>query len=317
VRILVTGASGFVGRAVVARARSAGHTVAAATRRDRPAAEPDPGVSWHVVGGVDGSTDWSPALAGVDAVIHLVARTHRPGETANSAALYRTVNVAGTRRLAAQARAAGVDRLVYVSSVKAQAERADAPLREDDTPRPEDPYGSSKLEAEAALADALDGGATAYTIVRPPLVYGPGVQANLRALTRAVLAGWPLPFAWVHNRRSLISVGNLADLLVHALGHPAAANRLYLAADGLDLSTPELIRRIARAGGRRARLVGVPPAWLSAGLRLTGHGALADRLLGSLRVDTARARDELDWTPPVGVDAGLEAMVAAIRRDGR
>jgi nucleoside-diphosphate-sugar epimerase len=269
------------------------------------------------VGGVDGSTDWSPALAGVDAVIHLVARTHRPGKTATAAELYRTVNVAGTRRLAGQAREAGVDRLVYVSSIKAQAERADRPLREDDTPRPKDPYGSSKLEAEAALADALDGGATAYTIVRPPLVYGPGVQANLQALTRAVLAGWPLPFAWVDNRRSLIAVDNLADLLVHAMSHPTAANRLYLAADGDDLSTPELIRRIARAGGRQARLVGVPPGWLGAAFRLAGRGGLADRLLGSLQVETARVRHDLGWTPPISVDAGLEAMVAAIRRAER
>jgi nucleoside-diphosphate-sugar epimerase len=268
-----------------------------------------------MVGPVDGTTDWNRALSGVDAVIHLVAQTHQPGEKTGAYDAYHSVNVLGTRRLAEQARAAGVRRLVFVSSIKAQAERSDRPLTEEDTPYPEDVYGQTKLEAERELAAALDGGDIAYTVVRPPLVYGAGVSANLRSLTRAVLAGWPLPFARVDNRRSLIGVENLADLLVRAMLHPAAANRLYLAADGIDLSTPELVRRIAEAGGRRAHLFAVPPPWLGLGLRAIGRAGLSDRLVGSLRVDTSLAQEELGWQPPVSVDASIHRMVAAIRRE--
>ena len=186
-QVLVTGATGFVGRAVVGRLLQAGYGVVAATRRDVPTM-PDTGVRWRVVGPVDGTTDWRPVLTDVDAVIHLVARTHRPGETAGAAEAYRTVNVAGTRRLAEQARAAGVRRVVFVSSIKAQAERSERPLNEDDHPTPEDIYGVTKLEAERAFVEALDGGPAAYTIVRPPLVYGAGVQANLRSLARDLVA---------------------------------------------------------------------------------------------------------------------------------
>ena len=312
VQVLVTGATGFVGRAVIGRLLAVGHGVIAATRR--PHSGPNNGhVRWQQVGDIDGTTDWAETLAGVEAVIHLAARTHRPGETHRQAhAAYRSVNVEGTRRLATQARQAGVRRLVFVSSVKAQAERSERPLREDDRPYPEDIYGITKLEAESALKADLNGGPTAYTIVRPPLVYGPGVQANLESLARAALAGWPLPFAWVENRRSLIGVDNLADLLVHALAHPAAADRLFLASDGQDLSLPDLVRRISRVGGRSARLFPVPPSWLRAGLRLAGRAGLADRLLGSLFVDSGRVRADLDWTPPVALDSGLAAMVAEL-----
>jgi nucleoside-diphosphate-sugar epimerase len=315
-RVLVTGPTGFVGQAVIDRLLGGGHDVVAATRRE-PAAHADARVRWQVVGPVDGRTDWNPALSGVDAVIHLVARTHQPGEKAGAYDAYHSVNVLGTRRLAEQARAAGVGRLVFVSSIKAQAERSERPLTEQDLPYPEDVYGQTKLEAERELAAALEGGETAYTVVRPPLVYGVGVRANLRSLTRAVLAGWPLPFARVDNRRSLIGVENLADLLVRAMVHPAAANRLYLAADGIDLSTPDLVRRIAAAGGRRPRLFPVPPAGLAAGARLLGRGTAADRLLSSLRVDASRARRELDWRPPQSIDAGLSAMVTAIQQPER
>lgn len=314
-RVLVTGANGFVGRAVVARLLAQGHGVVAATRRAE-AVGAEPGVTWQIVGEVDGTTDWTAALAGVDAAVHLVGRTHKAGEDARTWDTYRAVNVDGTRRLAEQARAAGLRRLVFVSSVKAQAERTHRPLRETDPPCPEDVYGQTKLAAERALADTLKGSRTGYTVLRPPLVHGPRVPSNLRQLARATLAGWPLPFARVDNRRSLIGVGNLADLVVHALDHPGAVDRTFLASDGVDLSTPDLVRAIAQAGGRRARLLPMPPNWLDAGLRFAGRASLADRLLGSLQVDTTRVRRDLDWLPPVTLEAGLARMVAALQRSG-
>jgi nucleoside-diphosphate-sugar epimerase len=167
------------------------------------------------------------------------------------------------------------------------------------------------------LSQALAGSMTRYTIIRAPLVYGPGIKANLRQLARATLSGWPLPFGCVDNRRSLLAVDNLADLLVHAARHPAAADRVFLAADGADLSTPELIRRIARAGGCKARLIPVPPSLIAWTLHGAGRGAMASKLLDSLRIDSSRVRQELDWAPRVSTDTALTAMVADLQNRDR
>lgn len=313
-RVLVTGASGFVGRALVHRLLADGHRVVGVSRQtDGPPR--DARVSWLRMPALTDAPAWAAALAGVDGVVHLAARTHAAAAAeSGDLAAFRADNVEPTRALAAHAQAANVRRFVFVSSIKAVGERSERPLTERDSPAPEDAYGVSKLEAEHALADELAGTGTTYTIVRPPLVYGPGVQANLRRLTQAVVRGWPLPFGAVDNRRSFLGSANLADLLVRCLEHPGAANTVFLASDGVDLSTADLVRRIARAADRPARLLPVPAGVVERALRWVGQAAAADKLLGSLPIDSSRARERLAWQPPVSVQEGLSEMTAEVAR---
>lgn len=311
-RVLVTGATGFVGQAVLYDLLVAGHDVVAVSRRQiRPDATSR--ICWRPLPAISDAAAWDGVLAGVDGVVHLAGYAHAPlGDTTEALSAYRAANVAVTRTLAARARAAGVARFVFVSSVKVMGERTRRAFSECDTPAPEDAYGLSKLEAEQALAGALQGGATSFTVLRPPLVYGPGVKANLRALTRAVLAGWPLPFGLVRNRRSFLARDNLSDLIVLSLQHPAARNATFLVSDGEDLSTPELVRRIARAGGRTARLLPIPVSLMEWPLRRLGRAGTADKLLDSLVVDSSLVRRELNWSPVVDVDTALREMVSEV-----
>jgi UDP-glucose 4-epimerase len=309
---LVTGATGFVGRALVARLVADGvHTVCATTRH--PGAPLAAGVPRTVVPEQGPDAGWQAALQSVDVVVHLAARVHVMQEHApDPLAEFRRANVHGTLNLARQAAQAGARRFVFVSSVKVNGEctAAGAPFRADDRPRPEDPYGVSKQEAEAGLRVLARAGPMELVIVRPPLVYGPGVQANFRALMQAVMRGWPLPLGAVHNRRSFVAVDNLVDLLVRCGQHPAAPNHTFLASDGCDLSTTELLQRMARALGRPARLWPVPvPVLLWAG-RLLRRGASVQRLCGNLQVDISRTRELLGWTPPIDVDEGLRRAAA-------
>jgi nucleoside-diphosphate-sugar epimerase len=308
VTVLVTGATGFVGTALVHRiVRDGRHEVRAAVRHDTstlPAQIPrvridlDPG--WH----------WGTVLADVSAVVHLAARVHVMHEAAaDPLGAFRRVNVDGTLNMVRQAAAAGVRRLVYVSSVKVNGETGS--YTELDAPAPEDPYAISKLEAEVGLRRISAETGLEVVIVRPPLVYGPGVRANFAALVRAVERGTPLPLGAVHNRRSLIAVDNLVDFIVTCLDHPAAANETFLVSDGQDLSTSELIRGLATAMGRPARLIPVPTPLLMAAATLVGKRAIARRLLGSLQVDIAKARQQLSWVPPVSVHEGLRRAVAS------
>jgi nucleoside-diphosphate-sugar epimerase len=298
-RVLVTGATGFVGRAVLPALAPVAAVRAAV--RDASAALPA-GVERVAIGSIGRETDWRAALDGVDAVVHLAARVHvmRPGP--DDEALCRQVNVAGTLRLAEAAAASGVSRFVFVSTVKVMGDRSQGrPFTEDDAPAPVGPYAISKLLAERALAAFLG---PAVTILRPPLVYGPGVKGNFRALQRLAASGLPLPLGSVANRRSLLYVGNLADAIRAALlAPPAPGCRAYLLRDGEDLSTADLLRRLAP----RARLLRFPPALLA---RLLPSG-LAERLLFSLAVDDSRFRRDHGWTPPFTVDQGLAATVAA------
>lgn len=310
-RVLVTGAGGFVGRALFPALLAAGHDVAAAVRESGAAAAPE-GTDPRPVGDIGPDTDWSGALAGIEAVVHLAARVHVMEErAADPAALYRRVNAAGTRRLAEAAAEAGVRRLVFLSTVKVNGEAtAGAPFREGDPPAPRDDYARSKLEAEEALASVAARRGLETVVVRPPLVYGPGVKGNFLSLLGLCRRAPPLPLAAVDNRRSLIYLGNLCDALVRCLTEANAAGETFLVRDGDDLSTPELVRRLAAALGRPSRLFPVPAALLRAAGAVTGKSATVARLLDSLVVDDGKIRRVLGWAPPFTVAAGLGETAA-------
>lgn len=309
-RILVTGATGFVGTALVRRIVADGKVVArAAVRRETHDLPSE--VEYVAIGDLDKDLNWQQALAGVDAVVHLAARVHVMREsTVDPLAEFRRVNVAGSLKLAHQAAAAGSRRFVYLSSIKVNGEAG--VFTEADRPAPEDAYGISKHEAEQGLQEIATNTGLEVVIIRPPLVYGPGVRANFHALMRAVACGIPLPLGAIDNRRSLVALDNLVDFILVCAAHPAAANELFLVSDGDDLSTSDLIRRLARTMGRPARLIPVPPAMLMAAATLLGKRDVARRLLGSLQVDICKARRLLTWMPAVSVDEGLRRAVAAL-----
>lgn len=308
--ILVTGATGFVGKALCAELAARGRPVRAVSRR--------PATGCFAIGDIDGDTDWTQALRGVTHVVHLAARVHvMDDRAADPLAAFRRANVDATLRLARQAAAAGVKRFVFASSIKVNGEQTapGQPFTADDTPRPQDPYGVSKLEAEQGLLRLARETGMEVAIVRPPLVYGPGVGANFRSMLRWVQRGVPLPLAAVRNQRTLVALDNLVDLLIVCLDHPAAANEVLLAGDAEDLSTPDLLRRAAAALGARARLFPVPPGMLRWGAGLAGKAAVADRLCGSLQLDTGKTRRLLGWTPPVGVDEALRRTARGLARE--
>lgn len=300
---LVTGASGFVGRRVCARLVEGGQfRVRGASRQ--PASLPA-GVEKFRVSDVGADTDWTATLAGVSVIVHLAARVHVVRDSsANPLNEFRRVNVAGTERLLQQAVGSGVRRVVYISSLKVNGESGS--YSESDRPSPEGPYAVSKYEAEQVVRTFADRIET--VIVRPPLVYGPGVRANFHTLLRAVTRGVPLPLGSVRNQRSLVGLDNLVDFIVTCMVHPAAAGETFLVSDGDDLSTAELIRRIARAFGRSPRLLPIPEPLLFAAAGLVGQRATACKILGSLRVDTSKARRVLGWVPPSSVDEELSRM---------
>ncbi|MDP2323544.1 MAG: NAD-dependent epimerase/dehydratase family protein [Gammaproteobacteria bacterium] len=309
--ILVTGASGFVGRVVCDRLERDGYRVRRVLRPGHSRRESlDIGIE-----DIGPATDWSRALSGVDAVVHLAARVHIMRDTAaDPLAAFRHTNVAGTEVLARAAARAGVRRFIFVSSVKVNGERTEGrPFTEHDAPGPEDAYGISKWEAEQRLAEVAADTGMAVTVLRPPLMYGPGVKGNFLALVRAVSSGWPLPRASIRNARSLLYVGNLADAVALCLRGSRPGRQTYLLSDGEDVSTPDLVRRLAVALDRPARLLPVPAGLLRLGLRLTGRGSAYDRLAGSLQVDSSAITRELGWRPPHTLDAGLRETVAWYR----
>lgn len=310
-KVLLTGATGFVGRALHLLLLQTGHSVRIAARRQL-----DTESEQVLVGDIGPETDWKDAVEGIEVVIHLAARVHQMQDAAVDAlAAYRATNTLGTERLARAAAQAGVRRFVFVSSVKAVGECSarGQPLTEDSPARPEDPYGLSKLEAEHLLDRVAREAAMEVVIVRPPLVYGPGVRANFGNLLRAVARGWPLPLGCVDNRRSLIAVGNLASALLVCATHPAAAGHTYFVSDDDDVSSAELVRRIAHALGRPARLLPVPVSLLRLAGWLTGRSAAVQRLTASMVVSSARIRTELGWSPPLSMRQAL-AEIAATER---
>lgn len=313
-RVLVTGAAGFIGRALVSEMLAAGHDVTAVVRN--PAGAPRWNGSVRVVATyIDGATDWRAALEGVELVAHLAGIAHQPiAEDAATAARYRAVNLDGTVALARAAASTGVRRLLFLSSVKVNGERtARDAFTERDAPAPEDIYGRTKWQAEQALAHIAQDSTLEFTILRSPLVYGPGVGGNFASLLCLCDTPLPLPFGALGNRRSLIARANLTHAMITCLGHPAAANGTFLVRDGDDLSTAELVRHLRRALGRPIRLLPIPPAFLTMLGRVSGRGALIDRLVGSLMVDDALLREKLGWVPPVRAARALAETAHALR----
>lgn len=309
-RLAVTGANGFVGAALCRSAGEAGSEVVRIVRRTGTNE-----TQTKVVGEIDGRTDWRNVLRGVDAVVHLAARVHVMRETAADPLMaFRATNVVGTRRLAEAAAAAGVRRLILVSTIKVLGEAMAArPFVPDDPPAPADPYSQSKLEAEAAVREVSERAGLEVVIVRPPLVHGPGVGGNLRRLMSLIRMGVPLPFGGVRNRRSLVGVENLSALLLHAAIVPQAAGQTLLVADQPPLSTPALVRLIAARMGRPPRLWSVPAGLLRGLGRLTGRAAEVERLVDSLEVDDRQSRDLLGWSPRLTLEEGIGAMVDAFQ----
>jgi nucleoside-diphosphate-sugar epimerase len=306
--IAVTGASGFVGKALcdaldhrnfpVVRLLHSGVAPGAIT-----------------VGDIDATTDWMAPLATCGTVLHLAARVHVMQDAAlNPLNEYRRTNVQGTLRLGRQAAALGVRRFVFISSIKVNGEST-APgqcFGADDVPGPQDPYGISKMEAEQGLRVIAQRTGMEVVIVRPPLVYGPGVKANFASLMRAVKKGVPLPMGAIHNQRSLIGIDNLVDFLITCIAHPLAANETFLVSDGHDVSVPELVRGLAGAMGVKAHLLPIPVSVLQIGASMLGKRDAVNRLCENLQVDIDKARKLLAWTPPISIYEGLRRAVQGL-----
>lgn len=306
-KVLLTGATGFVGRAVQARL-SASHTVELAVAVRHPLAGLPTLIVMRKISGIDSATDWSVAVAGVNVVIHSAARVHvMNDQSADPLAEFRKVNVEGTLNLARQAAAAGVKRFIFISSIKVNGEGTalGKPYTADDAPAPADSYGISKMEAEQDLRALAAETGMDVVIIRPVLVYGPGVKANFRSMMKWLNNGIPLPLGAISNKRSLVALDNLVDLIVTCIDHPRAVNQTFLVSDGEDLSTSDLLRRMAVALGRSARLLPIPAILLELVAASLGQRAIAQRLCGSLQVDIRKTCELLEWSPPVSVNEAL------------
>jgi len=304
-RILVTGASGFVGTGLCSQLLSKGFSVTAALRKP-PTPFRDERIRSVYIGHINELTDWTRATANSDFVVHLAGRAHVMREhTVNPITAYREVNVAGTVNLANSAVSAGVKRFIYMSSVKVNGEENDQAYTELKDACPNDPYGMSKMEAELELMKIATKNKMELVIIRPPLVYGPGVKANFLSLLKLVDYSIPLPLASIRNRRSFIYLGNLIDCVIKCLTHPAAAGRIYLVSDDQDMSTPELIRIIAASMNRRAVFFPFPTSLLQSAGQLLGRAEVVSRILGSLTIDMSRIKKETGWTPPYSPETGL------------
>lgn len=305
-KVLLTGCTGFIGSALLTRLCRDGTEVVACSRTGMFKAPSN--ARYMQVAGLHSSTDWTLALDGGEVVIHSAARVHVMNDTSSDPLTeFRKVNVEGTLNLARQAAESGVPRFIFISSIKVNGEGTalSQPYKADDDSAPLDPYGVSKMEAELGLRALATETGMEVVIIRPVLVYGPGVKANFLSMMRWLHKGVPLPFGAIHNRRSLVALDNLVDLIVTCIDHPAAANQTFLVSDGEDLSTSELLRRMGAALGKPARLLPVPSRLLETGAAMLGKKALSQRLCGSLQVDIGKTRELLNWTPPLSVDEAL------------
>lgn len=304
--VLVTGATGFIGSCLCNKLLNDGAMVRRALRRTCA-------IDGIVVGDLGPNTDWAEALEGIDCVVHLAARVHIMGDKAIDPLYeFRRVNVAGTLNLARQAAAAGIRRFIFMSSIKVNGEQTQPgfSFSADDVPAPVDPYGITKYEAEQGLWRLSEETGIEVVIIRPVLVYGPGVKANFFNMMKWIYRGIPLPFGSFHNNRSLVALDNLVDLIITCITNQMAANQVFLASDGEDLSTTDLLQRTAVALGKRARLLSVPQGLFELGLNLLGKRVLAQRLCGSLQVDISKTRKLLVWSPPFTVDEILKKTAA-------
>lgn len=311
-RILITGATGFVGQVLCQRLLSEGINIRAAVRSSNSSESRLPiAIEQFIVGDIGPTTDWQEALAGVDVIIHLAARVHVMHEqSADAWFAYRYVNVLGTERLAKQAASAGVKRLVFLSSIKVNGEfTKDKPFTISSPENPQDPYGASKWEAEQLLSKIMQDTGLEVAIIRPPLVYGPGVKANFFRLMQWLSRGIPLPFGLIRNKRSMIFVGNLVDAIVLTAQHPLAKGKTYLVADQEDSSTPDLIHAMAQAFHKKIWLVPVPTFLLKILAALVNKQAEVERLTSSLQIDSSAIRKELGWKQPFSAAEGLEITV--------
>lgn len=309
-QILLTGASGFVGSGVLRTLHTHGVSVRPVVRSETKGT---PIAGAVVVPTLDSSTDWTAALKDIDVVIHCAARAHiMRDEALDPLTEYRRVNVAGALRLAQQAAAAGVKRFIFISSIKVNGEitQPGHPYSADDTPNPEDAYGLSKAEAEIGLQTIAKDTGMELVVIRPVLVYGVGVKGNFQSMVRVVNRGIPLPLGRaINNRRSLVALDNLADFIYTCINHSNAAGQVFLVSDDEDLSTADLLRRIALSQGTSANLFPFPVALLRWIARFLGKKTVAQRLLDSLQVDMKKNRNLLDWKPPLSVDEGLKKML--------
>lgn len=306
-KVLLTGAGGFVGQALLARLAAQDSLELVAVSR-RPVSGFPQGVTHALVADIAADTAWVQALRSVQVVIHAAARVHvMTDKVADPLAEFRKINVDGTLSLARQAALEGVRRFIFISSIKVNGEGTllGEPYDSEAMGDPVDPYGISKMEAELGLRTISFETGMEVVIIRPVLVYGPGVKANFLSMMRWLHKGVPLPFGSIDNRRSLVALDNLVDLIVTCIGHPAAANQTFLVSDGEDLSTTELLRRMGMALGKPTRLLPVPKWLIERGAVILGKQALAQRLCGSLQVDINKSRELLGWVPPVSVDEAL------------
>jgi nucleoside-diphosphate-sugar epimerase len=308
-RVLVTGANGLVGRALCSVLDQADHQLIRAVRTST--------TPWETpVGDLNESTDWGDALGpGVDVLVHMAGQVPQDeSETVGQANRYHQVNTVGTANLARQCARHGVKRFVFVSTVKVLGEGKSEPYRDTDLAVPADAYAISKWDAEQALWQVAAETGMEVVVLRPPLVYGPSVKGNFLRLMQAIDKRRPLPFGVIQNQRSLIYLGNLVDAIRLCLTHPKAAGKTFLVSDGDDVSTPELVRRVAAALGRRPFLLPVPVSWMRWAGWVLGKQAAIDRLLGSLCVDISPMREELGWTPPYTIQKGLEVTAHWYRK---
>ncbi len=297
---LVTGANGLLGRALCSVLEHADHQVIRIVRTST--------TPWEVsVGDVNEHTQWGEVLgSGVDVVVHLAGQVPADGQATDwKTDLFYQTNALGTRNLANQCAQYGVKRFVFVSTVKVLGEGKHEPYRDADLAVPADSYAISKWEAEQALYEVSARTGLEVVIIRPPLVYGPGVKGNFLSMLGWLSRGIPLPLGAIQNQRTLVGIDNLIDLIITCIDHPAAANQTFLVSDDEDLSTTELLRRMSKALGKSAHLIPVPPSLLQFGAKLLGKQDMAQRLLGDLQVDISHTKNVLDWTPPVSVDEGL------------